>query len=554
MANAINFALMRIGRRAEGAEPAMLAETFVDVGPLFTLLRSRDHQILYGRRGTGKTHALKYLGQDVGNDGDMVVYVDMRTIGSNASIYGDPSVPVSERGTRLLVDTLGFLYNELVDRTLELAEREAFEYALSLRKLDELANEITQVAVEGEVEREATDARRAQTEGEGSVGMAAGTSLQLSARVASAERTEDRAETRILERGSYRLHVNFGSVQQLLSDFVEAVPSDRVWVLLDEWSQVPLDLQPLLGDLIRRCLFPVSGLTVKIGAVEQMSRFRVPLAEGGYLGIEVGADASADVDLDDFMVFGNDPERAKAFFKQLLHRHVRATLAAEGRQDEAPRSADGLVRQGFTQENAFEELVRAAEGVPRDAINVANLAAQAADDNLISVSVIRSSARTWYLRDKEKDLSSNPAASDLLHAIQDDVIGQRRARAFFLNQADADNPLIVSLYNARVLHVIKRGVASYVEPGVRFDVYAIDYGAYVHLHSTQRNPLGLFEVETEEGSTYAEVPADDYRSIRRAILRLEEFRDLYGARDDQASPMPVVPMLPSASGGPGTGE
>ena len=78
----VNYAFMRLVRRADGAEPAMLAQTFVDAGPLFTLLRSHDHQVLYGRRGTGKTHALVYLAQEVGRT-DISIYVDLRTVGSN---------------------------------------------------------------------------------------------------------------------------------------------------------------------------------------------------------------------------------------------------------------------------------------------------------------------------------------------------------------------------------------------------------------------------------------------------------------------------------------
>lgn len=62
MASTINSALMKLLRRAEGATSSeLLVETFVDAGPLFTLLSSPDHQIAYGRRGTGKTHALIYL-------------------------------------------------------------------------------------------------------------------------------------------------------------------------------------------------------------------------------------------------------------------------------------------------------------------------------------------------------------------------------------------------------------------------------------------------------------------------------------------------------------
>jgi hypothetical protein len=108
----------------------------------------------------------------------------------------------------------------------------------------------------------------------------------------------------------------------------------------------------------------------------------------------------------------------------------------------------------------------------------------------------------------------------------DKVIGERRARAFLLPQTDRDDPLIATLYDARVLHVIKRGVAAQDRAGVRFDVYALDYGCYVEFINTARAPEGLFEADSEETTegTWVEVPANDYRSIRRSILDLHEFR------------------------------
>ena len=90
---------------------------------------------------------------------------------------------------------------------------------------------------------------------------------------------------------------------------------------------------------------------------------------GNYIGIELGADAAADVNLDGFMVFDNDSARARSFYRSLLFKHVQATETFQ-------RAALGIdtevcfLRQAFTQINTFDELVRASEGVPRDAINL----------------------------------------------------------------------------------------------------------------------------------------------------------------------------------------
>jgi hypothetical protein len=59
----------------------------------------------------------------------------------------------------------------------------------------------------------------------------------------------------------------------------------------------------------------------------------------------------------------------------------------------------------------------------------------------------------------------------------------------------------------------------------RYDVFKLDYGCYVDLITTVKAPLGLLPADTENGNdaTYLDVPPDDYRSIRRAILSLDRF-------------------------------
>ena len=93
------------------------------------------------------------------------------------------------------------------------------------------------------------------------------------------------------------------------------------------------------------------------------------------------------------------------------------------------------------------------------------------------------------------------------------MIGQRKARAF-LFPSNSRNDAIEELFDARLLHILKKNVSSKDQPGHRYDVFKIDYGCYVDLINTNREPNGLFEADDQ----MIEVPKDDYRSIRRAIL------------------------------------
>lgn len=109
-----------------------------------------------------------------------------------------------------------------------------------------------------------------------------------------------------------------------------------------------------------------------------------------------------------------------------------------------------------------------------------------------------------------------------MHWIIDQVIGQRKARAFLL-QSGEESEIIEALYDSRVLHILKRGISSRDQPGLRYDVYKLDYGCYVNLLSTSKAPQGLLPLEDSSSDEFIDVPPDDYRSIRRAILKLDEF-------------------------------
>jgi hypothetical protein len=276
--------------------------------------------------------------------------------------------------------------------------------------------------------------------------------------------------------------------------------------------------------MIRRCLLPVPGVTVKIAAIEQRTHFLLPGGHGDYTGIEIGADVAADLNLDDFMVFDHNATRAVEFFRRLIFNHFK-TVQPE--IDGVPSFANerDFTAQAFTQRTALEEIVRAAEGVPRDAINVLAIAAQKAGSSPIAVLNARSAAKTWYQRDKESAVSANVRAAALLRWIVDEVIAHRRARAFLVASGTRDM-LIDSLFDSRVLHLLKRNISAQEQPGMRYDAFKIDYGCYVDLLSTAREPQGMLPLGDGEGCAddgFVDVPPDDYRAIRRAILDLSAF-------------------------------
>jgi hypothetical protein len=522
----IHKALISFDKRAERSTEAILVATFVDSEPLFDLLATKNNQVIHGRRGTGKTHALKFLAEKVAGTGDLPIYLDLRSAGSNGSIYNDSSRSLAERATTLILDVLGALRDELFRIAVQNIDTAANPEEITIR-VDDFSNAISQVKIEGSVQQATRELETMSKKRGGALSLEL-PSQTLKAKVDASSDAQHVLESNVSQSGKEIVHLNFGNILTSLTGLLEVLGTARVWLLVDEWSEIPIELQPYLADLVRRTILPVASITVKIAAIEHRSHFTILKGRGEYIGIELGADMGADLNLDDFLVFENNQEKATAFFANLIFKHYATT------KDPVPEidTADKLIQATFTQWPVFEEFVRAVEGVPRDALNLAAKMATKAFGKKISVQNVRAAARDWYQQDKASVVRGSPDLSVLLEHIIDEVIGNRKARAFLFPSNDRDER-IDQLFDARLLHILKKNISSHDEPGVRYDVYKIDYGCYVDLINTSKAPAGLFQADEDQPGTeatnneetvdsYVQVPRDDYRSIRRAILRMSE--------------------------------
>jgi hypothetical protein len=507
---AIHRTLIGFNKRAERSSDAMLVASFVDSAPLFDLLSTPNNQVIYGRRGTGKTHALKFLAEKVESRGEHPIYLDLRTVGSNGSIYADAGRALAERASTLLLDVLGGLYNELYRLALAKIDTHPNPKEIT-RRLDALQAALSTVEINGESGVEVIDASSQNATGRWAASAGIGPKPSAAVSFGSRTATQQARTVKVTREGREVARLTFGNISGTLSDVLSLLAVRRVWLLIDEWSEIPIDVQPYLADLIRRTLLPINDITIKIAAIEHRSEFAIVEPQGQYIGFELGADVSADLNLDDFLVFDNSQEKSTQFVKTLLFKHY------DNSEGDGPkfRDADHLIHTIFTQYPVFEEFVRAVEGVPRDALNLAAKIATKAFGQRVAMQHVRAAARDWYNQDKAAAVRSSPDLNRLLAHIVDQVIGTRRARAFMFS-SNVRHVGIEKLFDSRLLHLLKKNVSAHDQPGARFDVYKIDYGCYVDLINTAKAPHGLFELDDDQGFT--EVPRDDYRSIRRAIL------------------------------------
>ncbi|WP_149180942.1 hypothetical protein [Streptomyces sp. TRM49041] len=472
---ALNSLIARMSSRAENLDPRGLEKAFVEVEQITDALRCRDNQILYGRRGTGKTHTFYHLANQLDADDELIVNLDLRRLGSNGGLYSDDSETISLRGTQLLIDILESIHDELYMRAVSDGRFDGL-----LNVVDSFLDASTRVEVKGEVSESEESARDTTSESGGRASLQMGTKSGLQAAFEASDKSASKeAVKKSRQRTGIELpRVLFGPLGRAAEDICEAIKPHRVWLLLDEWNAIPIALQPVVADMLRRTFFPSRGWVVKIGAIERRSSFYLQRpGSTDYIGLEPSSDTGASLILDEHLQAAAG-DAARLFFAELIFRHMKVVLAELGK-GMPYASADALISD-LCQPGAFGELVRAAEGIPRDAIQLIGMAARFAGRSKVQRGHVREAAQKHFMTDKEIKISQNKSALSLWRRIQGEVVAERRSRTFLVKRTREKTPTsLQDLHDARLIHLIQPGLPVKGSRGVTYDGYAVDYGSYV---------------------------------------------------------------------------
>lgn len=297
MENEINGAILQIVKRADKCDKNTLVETFVNLGSLLPLLKGCDNHILYGRRGTGKTHILSYLCTLLEKQYDCPIYIDLRILGSTNSIYTNNQLPIEQRVTRLVIDIFSEIHdqiNSFITQNDTAKEQYIVEAVPILSKISE---ELSQISIIGDttVENRIEMAKSNELELQATIGTSSGLEFGTS------KRNEDKKVEQITQHGTTVRYLHFPSIMNLFKDLLSIFSPHRIWIILDEFSEIPYDLQPYLSDMLRRTLAPLNNIVIKIGAIEHRTNLKIQIDNKQYMGLEIGADIYS-CNLDDYMV------------------------------------------------------------------------------------------------------------------------------------------------------------------------------------------------------------------------------------------------------------
>lgn len=299
-------------RSEKQSDVQKLVGAFVDVG-ILPQVDNINSQIIYGRRGTGKTHVMKVLASTLSARlRTAVVYVDARTLGSTNQ-FSDTTVPLPARCTALFRDILNEIYNGLLEFIVNQAPQGSDS---ALAELDLLATSSSDSdVVPASISDKRTNKELAKSDS-GLILNANGPELSIN----STRESASEAETTTNYVAQQSPKIVFPAVSTPLRKILDRCDS-QLYVLIDEWSSIPMDVQPYLAEFLRRSLLPLNSVAIKIASLEYRSDFSIN-NEKAVIGFEMGADVSAFLDIDDYYVYDRNPDAITDSFGDMLVKHL----------------------------------------------------------------------------------------------------------------------------------------------------------------------------------------------------------------------------------------
>lgn len=464
---------------------------YIDPKGYIERLSTKQNQIIFGRRGSGKSLLLKSLAQK----SETTVCLKI-----NLEDFKDISFPDS------IIQVLKIAIKQLKSEINSDISILSFIRWLKGKKVQRKLNK-TIVELEKRLKDPDSFDESTKTKTGSKVVSEAKTSVGKASSMIGAEDSEEFESSRTIRVDKLNILKNeLTNFKELIQTAADLINRD-IFLILDDFYFIRKSDQPYLIDFFHR-LTKNTRLYLKVATIKHRSSLYIQGET--YVGVEIGHDAQAlnlDYSLEDFNVLVD-------FMKDLL-------TAVNS------RVGVNLDYESILTPNAFRFLCLASGGVPRDFFSLFILLSNKmisgtraiSKPNVIEVCIENLPNKLEAF--KKDSAEEKEILEHYLNYIKEEIIANKKWNSFLVSKNDVlkyarINQAIKELVDLRLLHVANSNTSSAPSDGSRYTAYVVDIGLFPN-----SNPRGFQQVEP--GQKDEEGREDKLRSSPK--INLESFQD-----------------------------
>lgn len=425
-------------------------------------LNSKQNQVIFGRRGSGKSLLLKSLkSKDVENK----AYISI-----NLEDFKDISFPNSISHV---------LINILKELKTSISKKYNFwqykKWRIQKKLISEIEKKIKVLKAKDTFSKKIREKTASKTSGEFGSGFG---KSQAKMSAESADELETSRE--ILKDKLDDLKNEISEFKILINQVTELLNKD-IFLILDDLYFIRKNEQPFFIDFFHR-IAKNTRLYLKIATIKQRSSLY--LQTDTFVGVEIGHDIQAlslDYTLEDF-------NNLVVFMKQLLN-HINQKVSVN------------INYNNVLTDNAFRFLCLASGGVPRDFLSLFISLGEKMNNgekNISKPNVIDCSIENLPNKMEAFNTDSAEEKTILEHYLQyirNEIINEKKWNAFLVSNIDVDaypkiKQAIKELVDLRLIHLVNPNISSAPSDGKRYSAYMVDIGLFPN-----SNPRNFTQIE-----------------------------------------------------------
>lgn len=572
-------AIHEISPKSEKLEQDIISKSYVDMGHLDRILNSTS-QYIYGRRGTGKTHLFKYLAEHINNQfhdqKNIAIYIDARCLYLESDENSSSPKHVAKTMYKELIHEIATglenIMQQIFWQNIVPTRRDPYDELIAQQSKDAI-RKVYECVDYGVIrstghgkkssKQEVQDKTTIELHARGSADLA---KLAFSGDTGvSTQKKKDRIQTDIEERElSFRM--SFQAICEAIEEFCRINDTLSLSILIDEWSNIPKQVQPHFAECIKRTFFASEIICTKIATLPFQTNFST-IENGHPIGFERNGDIYLGLDLDEDLIFVKDKERISRIFSEVLHNHLKYVLERIAPDEASKLPSDATTtRQTIFSDIAYERILAFSQGNVRDYLKLFQRAYGQyyfTSSTKIAVAAVEKAAKEHGI-EKVQSIKEDGPAYALFNNIIREVLQNKKVGSFLVENTFSDNRSLLYLIHNRTLHVWDKSYSAPSYAGKRFLLVAIDFciileqaksPSYRHIFQNLELPINeptmliskaqqiLFEETNERGSDLLVLKEPDKRSARFTVFPtryLVSCRVCRGCRSDYEIDHPVV--------------
>lgn len=506
------------------------------------LLLSRENEVVFGRRGTGKTTLFKaftyYIQNIYAKTNPHIACWYVRLDNCIAPDLKDCDISeISLHGVKnFLLQFWDFLSSEYdrMESGLDKYRREKI-LGLLVELGDIIRNGGDGIVIDKREtwKNKKTDSSTVKVGGKISLPNIIESFLQFGRKK---QTTNDIEETR-----EYKSYFNIPTIQKYIEDILSSMMFQTVYICIDEFTQIDRDvtftIQPKVAQLLKQIFFDSKIVVIKIASVWNEYRMQSRQTIGKREGIELGNDIFSRNELNLDVMFEYDNDKANNFFKKQIANYFlngSKTYQYEFSEKEPHSSNEEIIQLGeyiverIFAKNSFRYLICGSQGIPRDFGNLlknclSKMIEQKTDK--IGVNTVFESIIGHYNSSIRHRI---PYSSPLCVRI-DDYVFQKKIRFFLVNMEMYN--IGINYFDGLVANNALHQCPSAQLPRSlknKYKMFFVHYGSYLECFE---NGLSVMNLEAKVGDAllYPIIPKDLEQNVSNYILKLDKecFDDLY---------------------------